>query len=185
VRLLRDGDALGLEALVGQPYQQDAIALTDSEICAIPVEIVEQLGREQPRLYRELMTRWQQALSDADAWLTEFTTGTARQRVARLLLRLACPEQDHHLPLFGREDIGAMVGLTTETVSRTIAELRRQGLLRDAALTSRNATAKCRRIADGENDRLFLHCHPPVVSSPSLPQTGGIADSFLNRRSRS
>ena len=78
VRLLRDGDALGLEALVGQPYKQDAIALTDSEICAIPVEIIEQLGREQPRLYRELMARWQQALSEADAWLTEFTTGTAR-----------------------------------------------------------------------------------------------------------
>ena len=34
-------------------------------------------------------------------------------------------------PSFGREDIGAMVGLTTETVSRIIAELRRQGLLRD------------------------------------------------------
>jgi len=151
VRLLRDGDALGLEALVGQPYQQDAIALTDCEICAIPVEVIEQLGREQPRLYRELMTRWQQALSDADAWLTEFTTGTARQRVARLLLRLACPEQDSHLPLFGREDIGAMVVLTTETVSRTIAELRRQGLLRDRGANVQECNREMlRRIADGE-----------------------------------
>jgi CRP-like cAMP-binding protein len=151
VRLLRDGDALGLEALVGQPYQHDAIALTDCEICAIPVEVIEQLGREQPRLYRELMARWQQALSEADAWLTEFTTGTARQRVARLLLRLACPEQDNHLPLFGREDIGAMVGLTTETVSRTIAELRRQGLLRDRGANVQECNREMlRRIADGE-----------------------------------
>ena len=152
VRLLRDGDALGLEALVGQPYQQDAIALTDCEICAIPVETVERLGREQPRLYRELMARWQQALNDADAWLTEFTTGTARQRVARLLLRLSCPEQDHHLPLFGREDIGAMVGLTTETVSRTIAELRRQGLLRDRGANVQECNrAMLQRIADAED----------------------------------
>lgn len=151
VRLLRDGDALGLEALVDQPYQHDAIALIDCEICAIPVETIDRLGREQPRLYRELMARWQQALSDADAWLTEFTTGTARQRVARLLLRLACPEQDHHLPLFGREDIGAMVGLTTETVSRTIAELRRQGLLRDRGANIQECNREIlRRIADGE-----------------------------------
>ncbi len=151
VRLLRDGDALGLEALVGQPYQHDAIALTDCEICAIPVDVVEQLGHEQPRLYRELMTRWQQALSEADAWLTQFTTGTARQRVARLLLRLTCPEQDNHLPLFGREDMGAMVGLTTETVSRAIAELRRQGVLRDRGANIQECDREMlRRIADGE-----------------------------------
>lgn len=151
VRLLRDSDALGLEALVGQPYQHDAIALTDCAICAIPVDVIEQLGREQPRLYRELMARWQQALNEADAWLTEFTTGTARQRVARLLLRLSCPEQDNHLPLFGREDIGAMVGLTTETVSRTIAELRRQGLLRDRGTHLQECNReRLRRIADGE-----------------------------------
>ncbi len=152
VRLLRNGDALGLETLVGQPYQQDAIALTDCAICAIPAETVERLGREQPRLYRELMARWQQALSDADAWLTEFTTGAARQRVARLLLRLTCPGQNPHWPLFGREDIGAMVGLTTETVSRTIAELRRQGLLRDRGANIQECNREMlRRIADGED----------------------------------
>ncbi len=150
VRLLRDGDALGLETLVGQPYQHDAMALTDCAICAIPVEVIDQLGREQPRLYRELMTRWQQALSEADVWLTQFSTGTARQRVARLLLHLACPALDGHLPLFGREDMGAMVGLTTETVSRTIAELRRQGLLRDRGANLHECNREhLQRIADG------------------------------------
>ena len=151
VRLLRDGDALGLETLVGQRYQHDAMALTNCEICAIPVEVIEQLGCERPRLYHELMLRWQQALSDADLWLTEFTTGTARQRVARLLLRLSCPVQDNHLPLFGREDMGAMVGLTTETVSRTIAELRRRRLLHDRDACIQDCDRETlRRIADGE-----------------------------------
>lgn len=151
VRLLKDSDVLGLEALVGQTYQHDAIALTDCEICAIPVEVIERLGREQPRLYQELMARWQQALSEADTWLTEFTTGTARQRVARLLLRLSCPDRGDHLPLFGREDMGAMVGLTTETVSRTIAELRRQGVLHDRGANAQACNREMlHRIADGE-----------------------------------
>ena len=152
VRLLKDCDVLGLEALVGQPYQHDAIALTDCEICAIPLSVIERLGREQPALYLELMARWQQALSEADAWLTQFTTGTARQRVARLLLRLSCPDHNHPLPLFGREDMGAMVGLTTETVSRTIAELRRQGVLRDRGADLQECNREMlRRIADGED----------------------------------
>jgi CRP/FNR family transcriptional regulator len=150
VRLLRDGDVLGLEALVGQPYQHEAVALTDCEICAIPVEVIEHLGRERPALHKELMARWQQALSEADTWLTQFGTGTARQRVARLLLRLNCAEQDR-LPLFCRQDIGAMLGLTTETVSRTIAELRRQGLLRDHDARIQDCDRQTlRRIADGE-----------------------------------
>jgi CRP/FNR family transcriptional regulator len=145
VRLLKDSDALGLESLVGQPYQ------SDGEICAIPASVIERLGRERPELYRELMARWQQALSEADAWLTQFTTGTARQRVARLLLRLSCPDRDNHLPLFGREDMGAMVGLTTETVSRTIAELRRQGVLRDRGANLQECDRETlRHIADGE-----------------------------------
>ncbi len=151
VRLLRDGDTLGLEALVRQPYQHDAIAFTDCEICAIPVDVVEGLGREQPCLYQALMARWQQALNETDAWLTQFTTGTARQRVARLLLRLACPQRNNPLPLFGREDMGAMVGLTTGTVSRIIAELRRQGVLRDRGANVQACNREVlRRIADGE-----------------------------------
>ncbi len=151
VRLLRDGDALGLETLVRQPYQHDAIALTDCDICAIPADVIEELGREQPRIYQALMARWQQALNEADAWLTQFTTGTARQRVARLLLRLACPTSDNRLRLFGREDMAAMVGLTTETVIRTIAELRRQGSLRDQDAHLQDCDQETlRRIADGE-----------------------------------
>ena len=44
-----------------------------------------------------------------------------------------------------------MVGLTTETVSRTIAELRRQGLLRDQDAHLQDCDQETlRRIADGE-----------------------------------
>jgi len=80
-------------------------------------------------LHRELMTRWQRALSEADAWLTELSTGSARQRVARLLLRLVRDRATSDCQLFSREDMGAMLGITTETTSRTIAEFKRQGLV--------------------------------------------------------
>jgi CRP-like cAMP-binding protein len=151
VRLLGGSDLLGLEALVQEPYQHHAIALEASEVCVIPVALVEHLSRSQPRLCKELMRRWNEALEQADYWLTQFSTGTSRQRIARLLLSLVGSESDGPIHLFGREDIGAMLGLSTETASRAIAELRRRGILfeiRPNVFQCKNAAL--RRIADGE-----------------------------------
>ena len=131
VRLARSTDVLGLEALLENQYQHDAVVLQPTEVCRFPARIVRTLGEENPALHRELMARWQRALSEADAWLTELSTGSARQRIARLLLRLVRNRQSSECELFSREDMGAMLGITTETTSRTIAEFKRQSLLVD------------------------------------------------------
>jgi CRP-like cAMP-binding protein len=129
VRIARATDVLGLEAMLDGGYQHEAVALQLTEVCRFPARVVRELGRESPELHRELMARWQRALSEADAWLTELSTGSARQRVARLLLRLVRDRETCECPLFSREDMGAMLGITTETASRTIAEFKRQSLL--------------------------------------------------------
>jgi CRP-like cAMP-binding protein len=129
VRIVRATDVLGLEALVDPTYRHEAVALQPTEVCRFPTRVVRELGRDNPALHRELMARWQRALNEADAWLTELSTGSARQRVARLLLRLVRDRESSECQLFGREDMGAMLGITTETTSRTIAEFKRQSLL--------------------------------------------------------
>jgi CRP/FNR family transcriptional regulator len=133
VRIVRTSDILGLETLLDDAYQHDAVALQPTEVCRFPVRLVRELSRANPDLHRELMARWQRALSEADAWLTELSTGSARQRVARLLLRLVRDRETSECPLFSREDMGAMLGITTETASRTIAEFKRQSLLVETA----------------------------------------------------
>lgn len=133
VRLCQNTNLIGLEALLGQPYQHDAILLVNSDFCTLPVNVVKRLSSENPSLHTELLNRWQHALSEADAWLTELSTGSARQRVARLLLRLTKSNPDKECLLFSREDIGSILGVTTETASRTIAEFRRQGLLKESS----------------------------------------------------
>jgi CRP-like cAMP-binding protein len=129
VRLIRSTDITGLECIVGEAYQHDAVVLQETEVCALPVRVVDNLSKENPALHRELLNRWQRALNEADAWLTELSTGSAKQRVARLLLRLVKDTQESQCSLFAREDMGAMLGITTETASRTIAEFKRQSLL--------------------------------------------------------
>lgn len=151
VRLARSTDVLGLEALLDEGYRHDAIALLPAEICRYPTRTVRTLAEDNPGLYRELMQRWQRALSEADAWLTELSTGSARQRIARLLLRLAPEREDEECQLFGREDLGAMLGITTETASRTVAGFKREHLLIETAPNRFHLDlAKLRRVAGGE-----------------------------------
>ncbi|MBT8439309.1 MAG: Crp/Fnr family transcriptional regulator [Gammaproteobacteria bacterium] len=132
VRLARTTDITGLEALLDQNYQHDAIALQPSEVCKLPVPVIKKLSSENPNLHQELLNRWNLALTQADAWLTHLSTGSAKQRIARLLLHVF-NNPDLSYPLFSREDIGSMLAITTETSSRIIAEFKRKKLLVETA----------------------------------------------------
>lgn len=129
VRLVRTTDNTGLEALLDQEYQHDAIALHPTEVCRLPVSVIKELSKENPQLHHELLNRWQKALTEADAWLTQLSTGSAKQRIARLLLHMFGQNYDLSCQLFSREDIGSMLAITTETSSRVIAEFKRNGFL--------------------------------------------------------
>jgi CRP-like cAMP-binding protein len=132
VRLARTTDITGLEALLDQNYQHDAIALQPSEVCKLPVPVIKKLSSENPNLHKELLNRWNLALTEADAWLTHLSTGSAKQRIARLLLHVF-NNPDMSYPLFSREDIGSMLAITTETSSRIIADFKRKKLLVETA----------------------------------------------------
>lgn len=129
IRLLRTSDVVGLEAVLDPVYKHDAIVLHDAEVCRYPASAAQDLSKSNPKLHRELMARWQSALNEADSWVTEFSTGTSKQRVARLLLMLSKGSVTNTSSLFSREDMGAMLGITTETASRTIADFKRKHLL--------------------------------------------------------
>lgn len=132
VRLLHPSDVSGLETLTGDDYHHDAIALQPTEVCRFPSDLVKRLSRDNPKLYDELMRRWKQELAKADLSLVEFSTGSARHRVARFLLQLHRDSANEKITLFSREDLGAVLGITTETASRVIAEFKRQGLVCEA-----------------------------------------------------
>jgi CRP/FNR family transcriptional regulator len=83
---------------------------------------------------------------------------TAQERIAAFLLTLAQRSEAHgrrasqvHLPM-NRSDIADYVGLATETVSRSLAQLKRQGIIN--MLGHQNVTIlsldRLRQIAEGE-----------------------------------
>lgn len=126
VRLHRSGAAIGLEATLGEPYQHDAVALQSVFACKIPVDVLNRLAMETPRLHHQLMRQWHETVVQADAWLTALALGTAKQRVARLFLYLRDTGPGPVCHFFRRDEVAAILGISTETASRAVAELKRE-----------------------------------------------------------
>ena len=129
VRVLRSGDVIGLEALMGPVYESDAIALTSVKVCRLPLQVIQRLNRETPRLHQRLLERWHRSLREADDWLADLNFGNARQRLAGLILKMRSDQDPSVCTLFSREDMGAMLDLKLETVSRTLNAFVREGLI--------------------------------------------------------
>jgi CRP/FNR family transcriptional regulator len=135
VRLAGPGDLIGQESVVLRVHGDDAVACTEVELCRIPCHLLSEMSAREPALLHELMSRWQRALDSAEAWVTDLTTGPARRRVLRLLLKLCdytSAQGDIWLP--AREEMGAMLDMSVETASRLISALRREGVLQTPGL---------------------------------------------------
>lgn len=126
VRMHYRGDAIGLVALLGEPYRNSAVVLQKADICRIPVGVIHILKQRNARIYEQLIRRWQESLDETESFITELGTGQAETRLARLLLKLDAHSERHCIPNLLREDIAAIIGVTTETASRLMAEFRRR-----------------------------------------------------------
>lgn len=130
VRVAGRGDLIGQEALLRQPYRDDAVACTPVALCRIPSSLVDQLGEGESALLRELMNRLQSALDEAAVWSSELTSGAARRRVLRLLGVLQRhADADGAIWLPRRDQMGDMLNMRVETASRIVSQLRRDGVL--------------------------------------------------------
>lgn len=152
IRLLTPGDIAGLEITATDTYDSTAVAVTPVQACRIPQSVIRRLERESPRLHGQLLRKWHEALKQADDFIADLASGNARQRLARLLLRLSQGDSTRDVLLPSREDVGAMLGITTETASRTVASFRREQLLTSLDRLGRHFQVDAERlglIADG------------------------------------
>ena len=130
VRLVMPGDLFGMEALLGRSYAHSATALSNIHLCRIPKAIISSLGEESPRLHRQIVKKWGEALAQSESWFSEINTGRIEARLARFFLKLA--KKSGHFaiaPLFKREDMGLMMDVKFETISRALASMADQGLI--------------------------------------------------------
>jgi CRP/FNR family transcriptional regulator len=78
------------------------------------------------------MERWANALFQADDYIMMLLSGTVKQRVVQLIGWLADIDHTHRsrVVMLNGRDIAAILDITPESVSRILAELKRQKILR-------------------------------------------------------
>jgi CRP-like cAMP-binding protein len=135
VRLARRSDLLALEALLDTPCDHTAIALTEVEVCRVPLPMVRRAMENREWMATQMIHHWHQAVQRADGWLKNYSTGSGRRRMACFLGDLAgwaaeeTPDQEW-IELPSRNDMGAILGITKETASRLLGDFRGAGLVK-------------------------------------------------------
>ena len=139
VRLHGKGSLVGLSGLLEPRYEHTAVAVGRVEADAVPVSSLIRLRSEDPATYCHLLEEWYSQLQTADTWITQFSTGSIRARVARLVNYLSEIEQkspSNEVELLTCEEMAAVLGVTPESVSRILAEFKRDQMLRCIRRTS-------------------------------------------------
>jgi len=127
------GELLGLDGISTEHHTCNAIALEDSEICAIPFSQLESLSREIHTLqhhFHKVMSR--EIVRDHGVMML-LGTMRAEERLAAFLLNLSqrftargFSHAEFYLRMT-REEIGSYLGLKLETVSRAFSRFQEEG----------------------------------------------------------
>lgn len=135
VRLLGRGSAIGLEAVDGGVYEHTAITTRDVNLCRIPIASLRDLGRQNPRLAAGLLEKWKDQAAWSDKWIATLCRGKLEQRAKALVRLLSDVSGDPPaaLRLLQTNDMADILGVSTEAVSRCMAEFKRRGLLERVA----------------------------------------------------
>jgi CRP/FNR family transcriptional regulator len=132
VRVHSKGSWLGLGGVLGQPYEHTAIAVEDTDAYRIPVSELLRIKSDNPFLYCRLIECWFDYLQEADLWIAEFSTGSIKARVARLvnfLSKIEGQAASDEVKLLTCEEMAEILGATPESVSRVLAEFKRSNIL--------------------------------------------------------
>jgi CRP/FNR family transcriptional regulator len=127
------GELLGLDGISTEHHTCNAIALEDSEICAIPFARLEGLSREIHTLQRHFHKVMSREIVRDHGVMMLLGTMRAEERLAAFLLNLSqrftargFSHAEFYLRMT-REEIGSYLGLKLETVSRAFSKFQEEG----------------------------------------------------------
>lgn len=129
------GEIFGMDGIGKQKYTNSAKALESTAICEIPFSQFQELTTALPNLQMHFFQLMSQEISNDQQLITLLSKKTAEQRIATLLLTISERNANRGLSAtnlrlaMSRTDIGNYLGLTVETVSRTLNRFAKEGLI--------------------------------------------------------
>lgn len=129
------GEVIGLDALSSEVHPSFAVALEDSRTCDIPIKDFIGMLKDSPKLNEVMIKLLSEEMAETRELLLVVGRLDAKTRVALFLLslsrRLARRRQDpNQFKLsMDRRDIANYLGITIETVSRTLSQFQRNDFI--------------------------------------------------------
>lgn len=125
LRMVGPGGYLGYRALFAkEPYEADAIAHDEANVCLIPKAAFEEVIKRNPEFALKLMSKFCKEIRESEERMISATDKEAGQRVAEALLFIDENFSDRQ---WTRKDIAEWAGTTPETVMRSISDFTKKG----------------------------------------------------------
>ena len=137
VRLHHPGASFGYrETLSGIAYANSVEALRESQVCFIGSSVLRELMDRYPTVSREFLQRSMNDCRQLEDSLVDTKMFGVKHRFLQMLLELykrssvplSCNEHAFDIPV-NRQDLAGLIGTAPETLSRTIRQLEKEGLV--------------------------------------------------------
>lgn len=129
------GEIIGMDGIVSDYHNCNAVALEDAEVCVMPFSDVEELSRELPGLQRHVHKIMSREIVRENSVMMLLGNMRAEERLAAFLLNLVQRlharglSQSELVLRMTREEIGSYLGLKLETVSRAFSKFSEDGII--------------------------------------------------------
>ena len=129
------GEIIGMDGIVSDYHNCNAVALEDAEVCVMPFSDVEELSRELPVLQRHVHKIMSREIVRENSVMMLLGNMRAEERLAAFLLNLVQRlharglSQSELVLRMTREEIGSYLGLKLETVSRAFSKFSEEGII--------------------------------------------------------
>jgi CRP/FNR family transcriptional regulator len=129
------GDLFGVDGIHTRRYASEAVALSNCDLILLPFKKFTALGRAHVELEHAMYSVMSRELVREQGMVSMLGALSAEARVARFLVSLSdrFAEMGYSSKLFNlrmtRHEIGSYLGLTLETVSRTLSAFNEIGLI--------------------------------------------------------
>jgi CRP/FNR family transcriptional regulator, anaerobic regulatory protein len=135
IGLAMPGEILGMDGLASGRHASDAVALAEGEVCVLPYHRLEKLGHEARQVQRKLHRMFSHEIVREQRMMLLLGSMGAEARVAAFLLNLserfsALGYSPSEFSLrMTRDEIGSLLGMKLETVSRVFSKFQRNVLI--------------------------------------------------------
>ncbi|RYY67630.1 MAG: response regulator [Chitinophagaceae bacterium] len=133
LKIANEGDFFGYISLLENTlYRENAMALEDCEIAAIPRSEFEELMNANPQVTRRFISLLSKDVREKEEQILKIAYNSLRRKVADALLtaqerfRLGGDRLPIHLT---RENLAAIAGTATESLIRTLTDFKTEGLI--------------------------------------------------------